>query len=99
NGPCHFANPVMRPRTQPIVPHSLLQQALSSTIESAELADLAHAHGGIMRQCRASKTRPLTGASRIDAGADRCRRLRYRSRSQVGIVYGWDIHMNIDAVE
>src|SRR5215468_12040305 len=99
NGPRHFANAVVRPRTQPIVPHGLLQQALASAIESAELADLAHAHGGIMRHRRAGKTRPLTGASGIDAGANRCRRLRRRGRSQVGIMYGWDIHMNINAVE
>src|SRR5689334_6148225 len=67
NSPRHFANPIVRPRTQPIVPHSLLQQALSSAIESAELADLAHAHGGVMRQCRAGKTCPLTGSGRVDA--------------------------------
>jgi hypothetical protein len=99
NGPRHFANVVMRPRTQPIVPHGLLQQALSSTMECAELADLAYAHGRVMGYCHASKTRPLTGTSCIDACTDRCRRFRRGSRSQVGIVHQRDFHMNINAVE
>src|SRR6266446_1669088 len=78
NGPRHFANTVMGPRAQPVVPHGLLQQTLPGAIEGTEPADLAHAHGRVMWHRHAGKARPLAGASHIHTRADRRRRLRWR---------------------